>query len=68
MSRRDYVLIADLLERSTDAGSDAPLEPAQRDALAEQFADRLEARQSGFHREKFLLAAGHGPTRKAAAR
>lgn len=55
MTRKDYVLIAEVL-RNFPTYEGQPVD--DRDAMAYDFADRLEAENPRFDRRRFLVAAG----------
>jgi hypothetical protein len=54
MTRKDYQLIASVLNKFTSEGGDT----IERDALAYDLADALGADNPRFDRDRFLVAAG----------
>jgi hypothetical protein len=54
MTRKDFQLIADVLCNFTADGGDT----IERDAMAYDFADKLQEINPRFDRRRFLVAAG----------
>jgi hypothetical protein len=54
MTRKDYILIASVLKNFQADGGDV----IERDAMAYDFADKLEQDNPRFNRLRFLVAAG----------
>jgi copper oxidase (laccase) domain-containing protein len=54
MTRKDYVILADVLAKFTAEGGVV----VERDAMAYDLADALGADNPRFDRERFLVAAG----------
>ena len=62
MTKKDFELIADILNKESDVAA-VGCRPAITDT-ARHFAKRLAAVNPQFNAEKFLTAAGAAPTRK----